>query len=60
MELTKENIVEWKQKLDELMKEYLPQTEKYSDTMSNEEILDMYEVFTPEFARDEELSAGND
>jgi hypothetical protein len=56
MKLSKENLEQWKAALNIAMLPYYP-NDKYSETVSDEEWLDMYEGFTVEEAVSDELSA---
>lgn len=55
MELTKENIAEWKKELDKLMKDFVPADHKYSDCNTDETWLADYEGKRPEDVKEDDL-----
>jgi len=55
MELTKENIIEWKKDLDELMKDLMRPNDNYSNYCTDETWLELYEGEAPQLAREDEL-----
>lgn len=55
MILTKENILDWKKELDELMKDFVPTDHKYSDCNDSHWWLKNYGGQTPEDVKEDDL-----